>query len=281
MRLLSSRRRIAVAGIAALAVLPILHVAYETAAIAARGQLAYQMHVQPGSRSLGRVVTSLREMDGALGSTIGGLLLTVVCVGILVVGVRRHFDWLPAALLVTAFATLVWSAQSGFAPSRYFMPMVALLAVALALQLASLRGVLQVVALILALTMAVISVPFAHAHVRDWQRSEQQDNDFVAAVASAYKTGCPVLVTGLDIERAVALPILVRLREPTRGHCGAATIYLGLGTLHPDPAFRNACLPNGRLAIGSWTLTEEQVRLTRCFGVAPAAKALVARSQLR
>jgi hypothetical protein len=280
-RLLSHRRQAGLAGCGVLIALPIVHVAYEVLTIAENDQIVYQTHVQVNKNAVGRVDLALRLMHSSIGSAVGWTLLLAVLGGALIAAVRFRPDWMPTGLLVTALATLAWSAQTPYAASRYFMPMIALLAVAFALQLASLPRVPQLVAVAAALTFVAISLSMSRPHLLKWKGMEQQDNGLVSAVSAAYRTGCPVVVTGLDLERAEALPELVKLRIRSVGTCRGPTTYVALGARDPDPALIDICLPQGNSVIGIWTLALERIGLTRCAGVKPSALAVVARDRLR
>ena len=280
MRSLGRRRRLALAGIAAAIALPIVHVAFETVAIAKRGDLVYGMRLQPGG-SIEHFTHVIGQMSTALGSHIGWILFSAVCVGILVSVLRGRPDWIPTGLFVTAAGALAWSAQSGFAASRYFIPTIALLAVALVLLVASLPPAPRWLATGVSLVIAVSSLASARAHVTLWAAGGRDADGFVVAVADAKATGCPVVITGLDIERRIALPVLVALRRGERSTCSSGAVFVGLGTNDPDPAFRGICLTQGRQVLKRVDLALERVVFMRCAGVRPGSESLVLRSQLR
>ena len=277
---LGRRRRLALAGIAAAVALPIVHVAVETIVIASRGELVYGMHLQGGGsiEHFTRAIGS--QMTFALGSHIGWALLYAVCAGILAAILRGRPDWAMTGFFVTGLGVIAWSAQSGFDASRYYIPTIALLAVALGLLLSSFSTAPRWLAIGVVVGFAVASVSATRARVVNWELTERDENGFVAAVADAKATGCPVVITGLDIERTIALPVLVALREGTPSTCSDGSLFLGYGSYHPDPALASICLPQGRRLLKSVDLALEHAVLIRCAGITPGKERLVARSQL-
>jgi hypothetical protein len=285
--LLGRRRRSALAALAGAAAFPILHVGFETVEIARRGDLVYNMHLQRGGGSVMLFDAVIKQMSGPLGSQIGWILLGIVSTGVLVSVLRGRPDWTSIGLFVTAIATLAWSAQSSYAVSRYFMPMIALLAVAVAVLLASVPSAsrwlavgLPVVFAVLACWFAFASLSTARARVALWAATERDENGFVSAVADARATGCPVVVTGLDLESSVALPVLVRLRGARPATCSSRAVFVGLGARDPNPAFRRICMPQGQHVLKQVDLALERVVFIRCASVRPGMESLVARNRL-
>jgi len=283
-RALPKPRRVALGAIAALVVLPLVHVGYETIAIAHRGELVYGMRVPSGSHAFVLFKDALEKMSGVLGSQVGWALVIAVAVGIVISAVLRRPNWSVVGLFVTAVAALAWSSQSGFAAapqgSRYLMPTIALLAVAVALLIGSVPRAPRLIAVGAVVLIAALSVSDAHRDVEKWAATERQENAFVDAAARAQATGCPVVVTGLDLERQIALPILVKLQGRVRQTCAARSLFVASGTSDPDPALADTCAPKGRSLVGIWRLALERIALTRCAGVAPGAEAIVQQNQV-
>ena len=275
---LGGPRRHVLAVLAAAAVLPVLHVGWESIKIRRQGDLIYGMDVQAKSKALTLFGDALDKMSSALGSRIGWLLVGVVLVGIAVSAVRRRVDWLALGLFLTAGTALLWSAQSGFAASRYFMPTIALLAVAAALVIGSIgREALRIAA------VAVLALPCvwslaqtgARVGVEKWAAVERQENRFVAAVRGEYRSGCPVVVSGLDAERTLALPVLVKLDGGRRRTCAGSDFFLILNVAEPDTALSGACAPGGGRSLGSWQLALERVELRHCSWATPGSEPLL------
>jgi hypothetical protein len=259
-----------------LVVLPILHVAYETIAIAARGELVYGMSANPTRHGVGHVTSVLRAMSHALGSRIGWLLLVSVLVGALVTVARRRTDWTVLGLYVTAVAALVWSSQSGFAASRYFIPTIGLLAVGLALLVAQLPWFGRLVAVAVVIGVAAASFSYGRNELSKWAATERRENAFVDTVAAVQATGCHIVVTGLDLERQTALPVLAALQGGRVGSCSDGSFFLVLGTWDADPATRDACAADDRELIGAWALGLEHAELDRCAHATPGSEQVLA-----
>jgi len=229
--------------------------------------------VKSGDDALG---AALVRMDSAIGSEIGWLLLAVVGVAVVGAVLRGRPNWTVIGLFAAAVASLVWSAQSGYAESRYYQPTVALLAVAVPLLLANLPARYRLAPIIVLAVVAVISVPSGHRKVGRWAATERRENSFVRVARQLQETGCPVVVTGIDLERTTALPVLTRLGRRPFAACSEHAAYVAVGTIRENTLLRHACAPGTGRLIGTWRLAVEEVTLTRCAHVTPAVRRAMA-----
>ena len=139
-----ARRRLLVA-VGLVLVVPLAHVAFESARITLGGDLVYDAKVERG-RGLAQGVQGLYDWaHAALPEhwelvVVGALVLTV---GAAVV--RRTVDLVAIGVLGSAGLALVLAGQSGVVATRYLIPVLALLAVALSLALARFTPVVQLV----------------------------------------------------------------------------------------------------------------------------------------
>jgi hypothetical protein len=207
-RQLSAGRRGALAALGAVVFLPLVHVAIESARIAARGDLVYGAEVDAGKgiwRGLGDLwdwrseALPWKARAFAVAALVAFALATVV---------RRRLDPIALGTLASAALTIVLAAQSGTVANRYFIPAFALLAVAFALSVARLPLVFQVAGL-LAVASVLVPPPGARAEVSGWADVEEEQGDLVRRAAELQAMGCTIQTAGLLEEAGMALPVLL------------------------------------------------------------------------
>jgi hypothetical protein len=239
---LARGRRVALGAIGAVVVLPLAHVAIESARIAWRGDLVYGAEVDDGRGIwLGLVALYdwLHEVFplAVLKMTLGALVVVV-----LVTIVVRRVDVLALGALAAGGLTLVFAAQSGTVANRYYIPAFALAVSALSISLARLPVVVQVAGLA---TLALAVYPYAslpRAEVQVWADKQHAAGAFVRQVADVRATGCPVAVAGLDTETHQALPVLVAWEQRRlNGACTGGETYLVLRSGADATALAAAC----------------------------------------
>jgi hypothetical protein len=244
---LSSGRRIGLAALGAIVLLPLMHVAVEIVRIASRGDIVYEAEVDSG-RGIVRGVEVLYDWAHEVLSPDAHLVVYgAVALTVLAALIRRRLDVLAVGALAAGALTFLFAAQSGAAVSRYYMPLYALCAVALVLSLARLPRIVQLAALAWML-LAFVPPPGVREEVRVWTEEERPEGALVTSVAGLVDSGCTVSVGGLDVETHAALPVLVALeRRPADTSCAQGSPYFVLGTGTHAATLTSTCAPN-RLA---------------------------------
>jgi hypothetical protein len=239
---LDRARRVALVVIVGVFVLPLLHVAIETARIAGRGDLVYGTKVEQG-RGIVRGFHTLYDWSHEVFSLqaqrilVGALLLAAVTAL-----ARRRIDVLVLGVLASGALTLAYAAQTNVAVSRYYLPAYALAAVAVVLSLARWPIVAQVAGMVLLLAVVHLSFSASREEVQVWVGEEDAGAALVHTVADAHATGCPVAVAGLDLETTDALPVLVALQHrPVAAGCATGSTYLVLRPIEEGVPLSKAC----------------------------------------
>ena len=273
---LAARRRLLLASAALLVLLPLLHVAIEVFRIASAGPLVYGAEVSPGPQGIHRLLDAVRNMTQSTGSLVGLLLLATLPAVIGACVVRRRPMMLEAGLVACGITALVWSSQAAVFPSRYYMPTVALLAVALASFVARLRLPRRVCLVAAAMLVAIVAASSVSSYraVRDWSADERQSALLVRTVAQLHSTGCPIFASGLDPERRQALPVLVRLQRVAHSRCVGPEAFIVRGSGQGASALFNVCA-GAETEIGRWRLNDLSVVVLRCDAVAAGGRAPV------
>jgi hypothetical protein len=240
---LSSGRRSGLAALAGIVLLPLTHVAVETARIASRGDLVYEAEVDRG-RGVVRGVEVLYDWAHEVLSPDAHLVVYgAVAFTLLAALIRRRLDVLAVGALAAGALTFLFAAQSGAAVSRYYMPLYALFAVALALSLARLPRIVQLAALAWML-LAFVPPPGVREEVRVWTEEERPEGALVAAVADLVSSRCTVATGGLELETRAALPVLVALEgRPLEASCPQRSPYFVLGVGTGAATLTSACTP--------------------------------------
>jgi hypothetical protein len=195
---------------------------------------------QPNKHVFGATFRQLAQMPSAQGS-VTGMCLVLGAVALIAV---RCPDWIAIGLLLAGVASLAFTAQTPFGPTRYFLPIVTLSALAV-VRLASTmpRRPMFLIAALLA-TAGVVQVQAAHRNVSEWVKYEREQQQIVRAVAERRAAGCSVDVAGSDIELITAVPVLERFAGRRRAHCSNGDRFLALitGSYGPASADRDPAL---------------------------------------
>jgi hypothetical protein len=239
---LDHRSRALLGGVVVAVALPLAHVAFAVIRIVQHGDLVYGTKLHSGG-GVRHAVDAFLHMRETTASPVGWILLVGACAGIVLSCARGRADWAQIGLVLTGFASLAWSAQTDLFPSRYYIPLFALLAVAFSLTLASIPTVGRWVVVGLAVLFVAKAAGNAHGYVVRWAAGEKRSVGLVATVARLKGSGCPVVTGGLDVEVSVSLPVLVRLRHPGSGSCASGRLYVVRGPLPLDAALQRVCLP--------------------------------------
>jgi hypothetical protein len=224
---------------------------------------------EPNKDVIGPTLRQLWHMTSAIGSIAGvGLLLGAIAL-IAVVAASGRFEWIAIGLLLTGLASLAFAAQTPYGPSRYFLPLVALSALAI-VRLASATPyfAMLVVACILAFT-GLLQVPAARHNVREWASGEREQEQIVRAVAERRAAGCPVQVAGTDVEMITALPVLESIAHQRAGGCVSGERFLALITGSQDSNSANG--DPALAACGTGRVVVVKTSLARVFRCEPIA----------
>ena len=157
LRGLDRGRRIALGGVSAAVLVPLIHIIVAVVLITERGPLVYGAKVNSGGGVARQTTHFLASMSANIGSRIGWLLLLGLAAQVVVNWQRRTPDWLLSGLLATALASLAWSAQTGQSASRYYIPSLTVTAIGFTIMLVRLPSrtasvVLAVLAVLVGLT---------------------------------------------------------------------------------------------------------------------------------
>jgi hypothetical protein len=288
-RRLSRVRKVVLGGVGVVVMLPLLHVAIESALITARGDLVYDAEVDAGRGAWAGVRELWDWAHEALPLAGRGMAVAAVALTALVLVWRRKLDAIAVGALGSGALAFVMAGQSGVATTRYFIPSYALFAVALAISLVRLPSVVQLTGVLL-VAFAFLPSTAPREEVRLWATDERLDGEFVRAVAERVGAGCVVASAGLDVEPGQAFPVLMAIEEEEGSPpCPVAGTYFVLGPLEERRALVDACaegalqqdLDNRDVADLYWCqrLGSQPVRDPR-FGLLEPAE-LVERRRLR
>jgi hypothetical protein len=272
---LGRARMVALGVIAAVTVLPLLHVAIETMRILRGGDLVYEEQV--GDRGLASIQvlwdwTHEAVPENARLLCYGAIVLTVVASI-----VRARIDAVAVGALLSGVLTFAYAGLSGVVATRYYIPIVALFAVAFAISLARLPTPI-VAAGVLAVFFSFMPPPGTREEVQAWVNEERAAGSFVQEVAARHSSGCVVAVAGLDLEATRALPIVVGVTDAGRTEaCAPGDAVLVAGPHQAGAALAAACIestlePLMRSPLGI---------VYRCGELRPGGAELVARNRLQ
>jgi hypothetical protein len=259
-RLTDSRRTKVAAAILAVAVVaPPAHVALRLATSTNNLHYPVQSYTA-AARFYSAVVSPFAGAPSALGTWLWIFAVPLAIWAPLEAARRRdRTAWLYAGLLTTGFLMTSMSLLRGPAPSRYYMPWIVAVAVV------SIHGLARArLALVLAASLAIAaSGAVATARTVDsWTVSEHQGATAVAIAKGALRAGCPLYFDGFDLERRVAVPLLLSFAHPEDvPRCGSANeanvLHWGATTRPPS---------TGTRCESSWKriLVDDGLTLFRC-----------------
>lgn len=216
--LLSPLRSPAFFAWAAALVVPLLWVAFRSATVGDEGANLYQAGAPTGADEWGdrlRYAWNLQwaGMTGTVGSALWrGLAVALPLMAVAVALDRRRVPWLALGLGLAAAGMLVVQGLPAIVTSRYFLPTMALVAMATTLLLAQGRAWPRWAALAAGVVIVVGGAGTARQSVQAWAAGEKATSVFVAEMAEIVERGCPLHASGLDVERGEALPRLTALQ---------------------------------------------------------------------
>jgi hypothetical protein len=186
---------------------------------------------RPEEGILGKLERQITEMNVELQSRTGWCLLAGAVVALTAAAaLRRRTDWLGVGLLVTAFAFLVFASSTGIVASRYYLPTVALASLAIARSAAVLRSPVATVLATVLVVLGLWQAPSARDVVDGWIGWEKKHEEIAREVARIDAGGCPVEVTGPDVELVEALPVLLPLAREKAAGCKPGDTFVAIMT---------------------------------------------------
>jgi hypothetical protein len=254
---------------AALLLLPLLWEAFRVATIGDQGANLYQAGAPTGTGEWGdriRAAWDLQwsSMSEAVASPLWKALAIALPVLALAVWLDRgRVPLLALGLGLAALLMLVIQGLPAVVTSRYFLPTMALLAMATTLLLAQGRTWIRWAGLAAALVLVVSGAGAARDSVTAWADGERAGSSFFAQVADLAERGCRLHTWGLDTERGEALPRLLAMQMDgiRRGDCPTDdTLVVTLGVGPPESPrgadVGKACREpwEGRGTLHIWTL---------------------------
>ncbi len=274
---LSTARRVALGALGAVVVLPLLHVAIETIRIVQRGDLVYEAEANRDSAVAGVQVlwdwTHEAVPENARYLAYGAVVLAIVATVL-----RRRLDPIAVGALASGALTFVYAGQSGVVATRYYIPAVALFAVAFSLSLARLPAPL-IAAGGLAVFFSFMPPPGTRDDVQLWTSEEVRNGALVREAAELESSGCVVAAAGLFAEETVALPVVMgTTRTGGSRSCSPGETFLVVGPGPEGTALAAACRRGGLTA-----MAESPVgKVYRCAALrdSPAAARIVTRNRL-
>jgi hypothetical protein len=258
--------------VAALMLLPVLHMLWQLTKISGGGETVYGTPIPSGaSARLDFVRDALRgqwsNMPALLGTRLPVALALGASIGVVAAGVgRRRVPWLALGLVVTGWAVLTFQGLSGALATRYYIPEFALFAVALSAALLDAPALLRAIALAGVVWLAATNVLDSRSVVSTWAQNEKAGTESVFAAAALHPTTCPVYMGSMITEYADALPVLVaRAPGGTSGPCdrrfAAMLVYGRTAQVAPatNEAIESVCARPGWVDL-------KQVNLIEVFG---------------
>jgi hypothetical protein len=196
---------------------PLLWVTFRAATIGEAGADLYQAGSPTGAGEWGdrlRQAWDLQwaSMSEAVASPLWrGLAIALPILAIAVAVDRRRVPWLAIGLGIAAAAMLVIQGLPAVVTSRYYIPTMALLAMATTLLLVEGRAWIRWAAV----TAGVVAIASGAGSARDsveaWVDGEKATSSVVGELANLAERGCRIHMWALDVERGEALPRLVAL----------------------------------------------------------------------
>jgi hypothetical protein len=237
---LSRTRKVALGAIAAVVVLPLLHVAIETLRILQRGDLVYDD--EGGNHGLASVEALWDWTHEAVPENARLLCYAAVALTLIASVVRARIDAIAVGALLSGVLTFVYAGLSGVVATRYYIPIVALFAVAFAVSLARLPTPI-VAAGVLAVFFSFMPPPGTREDVQAWVNEERAAGSLVREIAARESSGCTVAAAGLDLEASRALPIVVGVTDAGNDKpCAPGETVLVAGPHEAGTALAAACV---------------------------------------
>jgi hypothetical protein len=223
---LGRRRRTQLVVVAGAVLLPFAPMLARMLELRLRGRRVYEEAVAASSFTE-RLSDQLSDASDMLHTEVVWILLGAAFVLLTVTLIRVGADWLSIGLVVVALAFMAFAATSGVVAGRYYLPVVTLLALAVARLATSLGSSAVAVAVASLMIVGGAQQAYeAHGFVEAWVESERAHETLVREAAARSGGGCAVAVTGLNVEYVEALPVLVPLADERAHACEPGSKYL-------------------------------------------------------
>jgi hypothetical protein len=256
---LDRRRRLAVGFLGGATLLPFVPVLVGTIQLVVAADLVYDARVEPGRGLIRDMWTQLAQADDTLSTPVVSLMSLGAVVTVTLVCVARSVDWISIGLLAAALVTMTFAAESGVVTSRYYIPGVALAALALVRSASELGRRVALLMAVGLVALGCVQAPFARERVGSWADDERFQETVVREAAGRMSGGCRVDLTGRNTELVAALPVLVPLTDEKPHDCAEGERFVvvidggvpGEPTSDEDPVLGD-CRPKEEVAkVGS------------------------------
>ena len=246
-------RRVALIAVGAVVVLPLAHVAVETAWIVRSGNIVYNAEVDGGRGAVHGLENIIRRMDETLSVVALAVVLGAVAVVVVAFVATRRLNMLAVGSMCSGVLALLFAGQAGAVVSRYYLPTFALFVVALSLSLVWFRPRVRVLGVAVMAALGLASSPAARDRIDAWVAYEREWSELLKSVTAADASGCPVAAAGFEAETTGALPTLVGLeRHGERGSCAEGGTYLVVGPNESGAALLKVCAPGASTTLRDW-----------------------------
>ena len=218
------RAALVVLGLAVAA--PVLHMAGEIVHLYQQPQLVYGAEKPHGlggtiSRFTEVAWDQFRGIGDLTGSPLWQVLLVAVTIAVLAEVVRlRRIPRLHGALMLLAWALLVFQGMTAAIETRYFIPVVALVAIVAVLLVAEQPRKVQQWSLVVVALLVLVHARSAGAGTYGYADTDRASLRFIDSVAQLDPARCPVYRSRMDIETRFAVPEVLALRP---GHPAGCT----------------------------------------------------------
>lgn len=246
---LGRRRRLTIGAIGVGVVLPFVPVAARTLGLSLADERVYE-DAAAGRAFPERLADQLERVGDSLHTPLPAILFLATVALLALMLVRGAVDWLPIGLLVVAVGFLAFAAGPGVVATRYYLPPLALTAFAFARAAPTAGRLVVTVAGVALIVGGAWQAREARTWVDWWVDGEEKEEAIVREAAARAAGGCEVSVTGLNVERVAALPVLLPLAgEPPRD-CAEGERFVVVmdypassDAARPDDAVLAACAP--------------------------------------
>jgi hypothetical protein len=212
---LTSRRRAVLCGVGAGICLPFVPMLIRTLQLSTADKRVYEEFAEEGF--VARIWEQFADADELVHSPVFAIVAVAAVVAAIGQLLGRRPDWLVLGLMATALAFVLFAAESGVVATRYYLPPLTLLCIAIARSVTSVGRAATFGVGIVAIALSAVQLPDARGWVEWWVDTERSKETLVRQAAAMQAGGCDLDVTGHDVELVQALPVLMPLaNEPAR-----------------------------------------------------------------
>jgi hypothetical protein len=221
----AGRRRVLLALLATVVVVPVAHMVAEILDLYGQPQLVYGAEKPHGIRgTISRFATVAWDQWRGLGDLTGTPLWQVLIPAITVIVAVQAFRArtlrrLDVALVVLGWALLVFQGMTAALETRYFIPVVALFGIVAVLLITERSRSVQEWAVVAAAVLVVIHIPSSGNATFGYANNDAQSLRYIDAVARLHPEECEVYRSRMDIEARFAVPEVLALRPAPGSGC--------------------------------------------------------------